>query len=133
MTKKISVVLAIIMLLACVFAACGEKNNEENPLVGIWKNDAEVVYCFNADGTGYYEVMGFAVDFTYDVKDKEIIMEIDSTSMIEEMFGMTVDELLEGGYVSESDLDELKYTETFEYSLDGDVLTIDGVECVREK
>lgn len=137
MTKKISVVLAIIMLLTCVFAACGDKDastNSASPIVGTWKGDDdgyEVVYCFKADGTGYSEVMGFTVDLTYEVKDTEIVMTIDGTSMIEDMFGMTIDELLESGYMSESDLGELVYTESFEYSFNGDVLTIEGVEYTK--
>ncbi len=142
MTKKISVVLAIIMLFTCVFAACGKDSantgkDSVNPVVGKWQGEdegVEVVYCFEADGTGYSEVMGFTVDITaYEVKDGEIEMTIDGTSMIEDMFGMTIDELVESGYISESDLGELVYTETFEYSIDGDVLTIDGVECTKVK
>lgn len=138
MTKKISVVLAIIMLLTCVFAACGDKDastTSTSPIVGTWEcedDGYEVVYCFKADGTGYAEAMGYKLDIKeYEVKDNEIVMTLDGTSMIEEMFEMTVEELLESGYVSESDLEELIYTETFEYSLDGDVLTIDGLEMKK--
>lgn len=135
MTKKISVILAIVMLLTCVFAACGDKADSNNSaIVGTWTGEdegIEVIYCFNADGTGYSEVWGMKVDLTYEIKGDEIVMVVDGTSMIEDMFGMTIDELLAEDYISESDLDGLITTESFSYSLDGDVLTIDGTEYTK--
>ncbi len=136
MTKKISVILAIVMLLTCVFAACGDKadSTTASPIVGTWEGEDEgfeVIYCFNADGTGYSEVFGMKVDLTYEIKDDEIVMVVDGTKMIEDMFGMTIDELLAEGYVSESDLSDLVTTQTFSYSLNGDVLTIDGTDYTK--
>ena len=138
MIKKISAVLVIIMLFACVFAGCGSKETADapvnNPIIGKWTGideGFEVIYVFNADGTGYSEVFGMKVDITaYSTTDNEITMTTDGTSTIEALFEMSIDEIIASGLATEEDL-ELVTTETFSYSLDGDVLTIDGTEYTK--
>ncbi len=138
MIKKISAVLVIIMLFACAFAGCGGKETADapvsNPIVGKWTGideGFEVIYVFNADGTGYSEVFGMKVDITdYSTTDNEITMTTDGTSTIEALFEMSIDDIIASGLATEENL-ELVTTETFSYSLDGDVLTIDGTEYTK--
>ena len=46
----------------------------ENPLIGQWESDLteNMVYTFNADGTGQYLVMGNTMPLEYSIKDSKI-------------------------------------------------------------
>ena len=130
MTKKISVVLAIIMLLTCVFAACGSKSTD---ITGTWAfvNDESTIFSFDGNGGGYAETDGIKMDLTYTIKGDEITINLDGTSALEEMTGMTMEEIEALGVLSEEDLAELKTTETFPFELKGDTLYLDGDACKK--
>lgn len=87
---KIMVVLACLVLVACVFAACGsqeeapentdaevaevaegeteaEASGSTGALIGSWKYaGGDYTYNFNADGTGNYTVGETVMEFTYE-------------------------------------------------------------------
>lgn len=76
----------------------------DSALVGTWEGEAEgiaMVYTFNEDGTGEAEVLGMTVDFTWATNDGTLYTVI----------------------MGESEEDE--------YTVDGDTLTLTGVEFTR--
>ncbi len=126
MVKKLAVILAAVMLFTCVFAACGEKN----PFLGKWTGideGLEASYVFEADGKGYSQAIGLSVDFTYEIDGNKVTLTIDSTKLMEDMLGMTVEEMIAEGMLESAD--ELINVQTGE--LNGDVLTIDGTEYTK--
>lgn len=132
MIKKLAAVLAAVMLITCIFAACGKESNPEgsNSFVGTWKGVDEgfdVVYAFEADGTGYSEALGMTIDLTYEIDGNKITITTDATSVMEDMMGMTVEEMLAEGMLE--DTSTLITVQTGE--LNGDVLTIDGTEYTK--
>lgn len=140
--KKISAILAIVMLFTCVFAACGEKKADAPAAdaapayIGTWaitEGGEEYVYSFNADGTGYCTTAGMTMDITYvDNKDDTLTITIDGTGMLEDMLGMTVEELLDGGLVTQADIDACIETVTVSYEAKGDSLFLDGDEFTKK-
>lgn len=77
MKKTFKSLLIITMLLSAIllFAGCGNKkdNKTSNPIVGAWKsNEGEFTYHFNDDGSGYYDVYGTKMDFTYTTNNGKI-------------------------------------------------------------
>ncbi len=146
--KKISAILAIVMLFTCVFAACGEKKADapaaDAPAVdaapayiGTWAitegGEEYVVYSFNADGTGYCTTAGMTMDITYvDNKDDTLTITIDGTGVLEDMLSMTVEELLDGGLVTQADIDACIETVTVSYEAKGDSLFLDGDEFTKK-
>lgn len=127
MTRKIAVILAAVMLLACVFSACG---GEKSPFLGKWTGvdeGFEASYVFKDDGTGYSAAIGLTVDFTYETDGNKVTLTIDSTELMTEMMGMTVEEMIAEGWYESAD--ELINVQTGE--LNGDVLTIDGTDYTK--
>ena len=125
MTKKISVVLAIIMLLTCVFAACGSKSTD---ITGTWAfvEDESMVFSFDGKGGGYAEVGGMKMDLTYTIKGDEMTFTLDGTSAFEEFAGMTKEEAIASGALTEEYFSELVETATVSFELKGDTLYLDG-------
>ncbi|MDO4748098.1 MAG: DUF5640 domain-containing protein [Eubacteriales bacterium] len=100
--KKISLVLALVLMMSFVLCACGASNE----LVGEWKGEEGEIVVFEDDGTGNISFFGIEVNFTYEVADGEITMTPED--------------------------EEIGETETSEYSIDGDKLIIDGSEYTRQ-
>lgn len=47
----------------------------DSQLLGSWRNDDlgySFIYTFNADGTGQYDIMGSAMEFTYDIDGNKV-------------------------------------------------------------
>lgn len=77
MKKTVKSLLIITMLLSAIllFAGCGNKkdNKSSNPIVGVWKSDlGDFTYHFNDDGSGYYDVYGTKMEFTYTAENGKI-------------------------------------------------------------
>lgn len=71
--KKLSSVLALLLVIAMVFSVTGCSKKEENSLTGVWEySDTEsgigAVYDLKADGTGTYTVKAGEQDVTYEIK-----------------------------------------------------------------
>ncbi len=135
MAKKISVILAIIMLFTCVFAACGNTADSKTAIVGSWEGVEEgidVVYTFNADGTGTGEGSGMVMDLTYTIDGNEITITLDTTGAVEDMLGMSIQELLDAGLVTQADVDNLITTDTCTFSIKGDTLIMGGNTYTRK-
>ncbi len=136
MAKKISVILAIVMLLTCVFAACGGSSvDPKTAIVGSWagvEDGMDVVYNFNADGTGTGEGSGLVMDLTYTIDGNEITITLDTTGAVEDMLGMTIEELLDAGLVTQADVDGLITTDTCTFSVKGDTLIMGGNTYTRK-
>ena len=79
MKKTVKGLIILTMLLSTVLflAGCESKKNENkastNPIVGAWKSDeGEYTYHFNEDGSGYYDVSGTKMEFTYKTENGKI-------------------------------------------------------------
>ncbi len=136
MTKKIISVLFAALILVCVFSACadntgsGNEANEHSRFLGKWTGVDEgfdVIYVFEADGKGYSEALGLNLPVTYEVDGDNITITTDSTSTMEELMGMSVDELLAQGLLE--DVNDLITVQTG--TLDGETLIIDGTEYTK--
>ncbi len=128
MAKKISVILAVVMLIICIFAGCSSVD-VKTAIVGTWsgmEDDTAVVYVFNADGTGTAEAQDMVMDMTYSIKGAKITITLDTTGTVEDMLGMSIDELLAGGLVTQEQVDELIITDTVSFKIKGDTLTLGG-------
>lgn len=135
MAKKISALLAIVMLLVCVFAACGTGTDLKTAIVGSWagvEDGMDVVYNFNADGTGTGEGSGMVMDLTYTIEGNEITITLDTTGAVEDMLGMTIEELLDAGLVTQEDVDKLITTDTCTIAIKGDTLIMGGNTYTRK-
>lgn len=77
--KKLSIVLALLLVCTFVFASCGEAGK----LVGTWETSGLVTtsYTFNKDGTGVYSVAGVGVNFTYTLSDGKLIVTTGETGI----------------------------------------------------
>lgn len=102
--KKISLVLALVLMMSFVLCACGASNE----LVGEWKGEEGEIYTFEDDGTGAVSFFGIEVAFTYEAADGKLTLTLD-----DETFGT-------------------EEPQTSEYTIDGDKLTIDGLEYTRQ-
>ncbi len=72
--KRIISVIAVILMLSCMLAACSKSNG----LVGKWtlnEDDIEISFIFNEDNTGeIYALEGLLnIKYTYEIKDNIII------------------------------------------------------------
>ena len=65
----------MIVTMCVMLLACGKK---KETLTGTWKNDNDVTYIFNKDGTGQNAIGDISMDFTYEATetDVKIIIEI---------------------------------------------------------
>lgn len=135
MTKKIIAVVSAVLLLVCAFAGCaGTAVDLSTAILGTWVGEEEgleVSYTFNADGTGSSEAMGMEVPITYTLDGESITIVADGTSAIEEMFGMTIEELLAMEALTQEDVDELIVTETTTVEMDGENLVLGGVTLTK--
>lgn len=133
MVKKISVVLVAVMLLTCLFAACADANSPEAKILGKWVGEEsgfEVVYVFEEDGVGSSETLGMAIPITYEIDGDKITIVADGTSVMEDMLGMSIEEIAEAGSLENPD--ELISTRTYTFEIKDDVLLLDGVEFTKE-
>ncbi len=129
MAKKISAILAIVMLLVCVFAACSSGVDPKTAIIGSWtgmEDGTECTYIFNGDGTGTAEGMGMEMEMTYSIDGNNITITLDTTGTVEDMLGMSIEELLDAGLVTQADVDELIVTDTATFKIKGDTLTMGG-------
>lgn len=82
MKKTIKSLVIITMLLSTVLllAGCGNKSDKKdenkastNAIVGAWKYEqGGYTYHFNEDGTGFYDVSGSQMEFTYKTEGNKI-------------------------------------------------------------
>lgn len=101
MTKRIFALICAILMIATVFAACGDKKDDNktttvapvvdtpvattpvldgpaaasDALQGSWsvtEEGIEVIYTFNGDGTGVVEMAGMAMDMTYSINGNTV-------------------------------------------------------------
>ena len=100
--KKISLVLALVLMMSFVLCACGASNE----IVGEWKGEAGETMIFEDDGTGSISMFGVEVTFTYEAADGKLSMTPESEEICE--------------------------TETTDYTIEGDKLIIDGSEYTRQ-
>lgn len=140
MAKKISVILAVIMLLTCVFAACGATGSnpaadndavETKSVVGTWTAEfqgSEIVYSFNEDGTGYTQASGVTMPLTYTIEGNKLTFTLDGKATYEQAFGMDIEDVIAAGYITQADIDAVSITETAAFSFKGDNLIFDGIE-----
>lgn len=135
MTKKIVAIVSAVLLLVCAFAGCaGTTVDLTTAILGTWTGEAEgveITYSFNEDGTGYTEGMGVTVPITYTLDGNTITVVSDGAAAIEDMFGMTIDELLAAELLTQADVDELNTTETMAIDMDGENLVLDGVVMTK--
>ena len=71
--KKLSAILALLLVLAMVFSVTGCSKKEENSLVGVWEysdteNGIGAVYDLRSDGTGTYTMNVGEQEVTYELK-----------------------------------------------------------------
>ncbi len=100
MTKRIFALIIAVLMIATVFAACGNKEEKGNTtttsavkdtvttapkndvpvvatdaLTGSWsvtEEGLEIIYTFNGDGTGVVEMMGMAMEMTYEIDGNKV-------------------------------------------------------------
>ncbi len=129
--KKLSIVLAVLMLFTCVFAACGSKT-ENSDILGKWIGEDEgfeVIYVFEEDGKGTSQALGLDLPITYEIDGDTITITADATETMEAMMGMTVQEMLDAEMLD--DPSSLVTVQTLKFELNGDVLILDGDEYKR--
>ncbi len=129
--KKLSLVLAAVMLLACIFAACGSKA-EDPGILGKWIGEEEgfeVIYVFEKDGKGYSETLGLDMAITYEINGDMIKITADATTTMEEMVGMTVQEMLDAELLDNPS--SLISVREYTFELNGDTLLLDEIEYKR--
>ena len=121
--KILAAVLAIAMLMS-MLAACGDnggnekkeettaaaepgnKTENDSPLLGTWENsEYGTAYTFNVDDTGVVTGKDYTINLIY--KDKGDVVDIDYTGSTE--------------------------TQTLEYTIKDDVLTLAGIEYTKSK
>lgn len=81
--KKVTSVIAVILMLCCVLSACGSGDK----LAGKWtisEDDIEMSFIFNEDGTGQVYALGglLTINYTYEVKDNTIIFHEQSEEIL---------------------------------------------------
>lgn len=102
--KKVSVLVAVVLVLSILLCACGGGGNK---LAGTWmgsKDGVAVTFTFNDDGTGVMTAMIISVPFTYTAENG--------------VLKITADD-------SMSDLADFNDTP---YKVDGDTLILGGGE-----
>ena len=113
--KRKTIALFAMVMMSCLFAACG-KSNASPDIVGTWVDveNENIKFIFNSDETWQYVSNGGPAHGTWQLtegKDNEIQMPSES--------GLGQDMWHVGG--------------VHEYSIEGDILTLDGVgEYERE-
>ena len=102
MKKTIKVLLILTVLLATMFAitGCGKKDNKneeanKNEIVGVWKSPlGDYTYQFNEDGTGFYNVSGIEMKFTYKTNSNRLSLTYEgNTNPFETDFSINGDTL----------------------------------------
>ena len=63
-------VLLILTVFVVVFFTTSCKKT--NSIVGTWESDLGLIYTFNADGTGTYNIIESTLKFTYKIEDNTI-------------------------------------------------------------
>ena len=89
MKKTVKALLIMTILVSSIFAlaGCGKQNSgqtatqNQDPIVGVWKTPVgDYTYHFNADGTGYYDVYGTIMNFTYKTEGSKIAITYEGNS-----------------------------------------------------
>lgn len=81
--KKVTSVIAAILMLCCILTAC----SNESKLIGKWtisEDDIEMSFIFNEDGTGeVYALEGLLViKYTYEVNENTITFHEESQEVL---------------------------------------------------
>lgn len=121
------------MLLTCLFTACADANSPEAKLIGKWVGEEsgfKVIYVFEEDGVGLSEVLGMSVPITYEIDGDKITIVADGTSVMEDMLGMSIEEIDEAGLLENPD--DLITTRIYTFEFKDDVLILDGIEFTKE-
>lgn len=129
--KKLIFVLAAVLLLACVFVSCGSKT-EYAGILGKWVGEDEgfeVVYVFEKGGKGSSVALGLNLPITYEIDGDTITITADATETMEDMLGMTVQEMLDADMLD--DPSSLITVQVLKFELKDDVLILDGDEYKR--
>ncbi len=103
--KKTSLVLALLLMMSFVLCACGASNE----LVGTWVNSKNSTIEFADDGTGVLTEDIIVVDFTYVVDEEEGTVTL----------------------IPDPSYEDLE-TQTHEYTIDGDTLSMYGETFTRQ-
>ena len=83
--KKISAILAVVLVITMVLTAvgCGKKEESENSLTGVWEysdadNEMGAIYDLKDDGTGTYTMIvgeeEVVYELKYEVKDHHLLV-----------------------------------------------------------
>ncbi len=128
MAKKISAMLAAVLLFVCVFTACGNKNESKSVnITGTWSAEVDgvsVTYEFKANGTGTAKIGATNFDLTYTIEEDVLTIVLDGTALMEEIFGMGINEILGAGLITQGDLNSLYETIEAPVELGGNTLKI---------
>lgn len=133
--RKFILAAVTAALFICILSACGA-DNKAIDITGTWSAEVDGVkltYVFRSDGSGTADMGGVKFKTTYTLEENTLTVKLDGTELIEEAFGMGINEIMAAGLITQGDIDSMCETVVGTVDAGGKTLTFDGYSLKRVK